>query len=109
MKIALALTLITTAAVEKVSAAPATATAGDARNLRTSKRPPTNKPTTAAVVTTSIPCTTSCSAGTTCTPTAEQQYCIAMYDPVCGCDGIEYSNECSAFKAGVNVASTGSC
>ncbi|HOW51201.1 MAG TPA: Kazal-type serine protease inhibitor domain-containing protein [bacterium] len=30
-------------------------------------------------------------------------------EPVCGCDGLDYSDECNANTAGMNIASTGSC
>ncbi len=35
--------------------------------------------------------------------------CSAIYSPVCGCDGVTYSNECSAASAGARVASRGAC
>jgi len=35
--------------------------------------------------------------------------CIALYDPVCGCDGETYSNACRANQAGVSVEHVGPC
>lgn len=35
--------------------------------------------------------------------------CMAIEDPVCGCDGQTYTSACHAYQAGMNVASAGAC
>lgn len=37
------------------------------------------------------------------------EVCLAVYDPVCGCDGQTYSNSCAANAAGVDVQADGPC
>ena len=43
----------------------------------------------------------------TCRPLPET--CLALFDPVCGCDGKTYSNVCQANAAGVAVGRSGAC
>jgi len=40
---------------------------------------------------------------------ARPEACIAVWDPVCGCDGVTYSNTCYAAMAGVSVDYQGQC
>ena len=35
--------------------------------------------------------------------------CVAVHDPVCGCDSVTYANECEANRAGVSIQATGAC
>jgi hypothetical protein len=37
------------------------------------------------------------------------QICTMDYDPVCGCDMVEYSNECTAQANGASISSLGPC
>ena len=43
------------------------------------------------------------------TCTVKPQVIPAIFDPVCGCDSMTYSNDSAAAAAGINVLSQGSC
>ena len=51
-------------------------------------------------------CSTEDSEGTCA---SKPEVCAQNYDPVCGCDGKTYSNQCTADVAGANVAFKGKC
>ena len=46
-------------------------------------------------------------ASSTCEP--RQEFCPAIYMPVCGCDGQTYGNSCDAAVAGTGVSYEGEC
>ena len=37
------------------------------------------------------------------------EVCIALYQPVCGCDGVTYGNACSAGSVGASILQDGAC
>ena len=56
-----------------------------------------------------------CDLGPACGATDEQgcverpSVCVDIVDPVCGCDGLSYTNGCEANQLGATVASSGAC
>lgn len=42
-------------------------------------------------------------------PRPQQQFCSAVYEPVCGSDGYTYNNTCEAGNAGVEIRHEGYC
>jgi hypothetical protein len=51
----------------------------------------------------------SCGDGGHCSARGINVMCVTTCDPVCGCDGKVYDNECWAHKAGASVAYVGTC
>lgn len=37
------------------------------------------------------------------------EICTLQLDPVCGCDGVQYGNQCGAYAAGVSVRTLDTC
>lgn len=42
-------------------------------------------------------------------PNSDDFACLEIYEPVCGCDGITYSNNCYATASGVLTWTVGEC
>tara|TARA_B100002019_G_scaffold185027_1_gene159750 strand:+ start:282 stop:497 length:216 start_codon:yes stop_codon:yes gene_type:complete len=42
-------------------------------------------------------------------PISPDAVCVEIYDPVCGCDDVTYSNACYATASGVSTWTDGEC
>ncbi|MEM9991654.1 MAG: hypothetical protein AAF738_07820, partial [Bacteroidota bacterium] len=54
-------------------------------------------------------CLRICKDANGCTGTPSDGACAGVFDPVCGCDGNQYSNACQALAAGVQSWTAGPC
>jgi len=50
-----------------------------------------------------------CGGDGACSSRGANLFCVQTYTPVCGCDGVTYTNSCYAKKAGQSIASDGEC
>jgi hypothetical protein len=50
-----------------------------------------------------------CDAPGVCRPRGINLYCVQRQEPVCGCDGNTYENECVAYKAGQSIDYDAAC
>ncbi|HTQ42211.1 MAG TPA: Kazal-type serine protease inhibitor domain-containing protein [Polyangiaceae bacterium] len=50
-----------------------------------------------------------CGGTGTCTGRGIGAFCMTLWQPVCGCDGVTYANACYAQKAGASLLSDGAC
>lgn len=47
--------------------------------------------------------------GKKCIKKTGDEVCITLFDPVCGCDGMTYSNSCNANQNGIKKFTSGEC
>jgi len=47
--------------------------------------------------------------GSNCISKTELEFCTSNFNPVCGCDGMTYSNSCVAMQNGIKIFTKGKC